>query len=266
MFVRRTIQPLLALALLLPFGSSVPTASAAGVPVACGDTLSGIGFLASDLDCTTPEYLPITIKHGRLDLQGFTLQGGIVCEGPCKISNGTVAGSITGNKSVGLRDVVKHGELTTNGNVHVRNSSVSFGQRCLFAYYGKITVQDSVIANCQKAVYANQNDAKINDSTITDARHIGVLGTRVRLKNSTVTGSGSGVECGESPLDRICNGGPDAGLECGPGVDCIGGSCVPGAICADVVSFKPPVIRNSTCGTSAIGSNAGLSWEACSLD
>jgi hypothetical protein len=95
--------------------SPIGTASAGSVPVACGDTIAGAGILTGDLNCFEPEYSPITITHGRLDLQGFTLQGGIVCMGTCKISNGTLAAAIVGEKSIGLRDVVKYGELITNG-------------------------------------------------------------------------------------------------------------------------------------------------------
>jgi hypothetical protein len=88
----------------------------------------------------------------------------------------------------------------------------------------------------------------------------------VVLKGSTVTGSGYGIECGASPLDRICDCGPDAGLECGPGVDCIGGTCERGAVCADLAAFKLPVLRGSTCETSVVASNAPLTWGVCSQD
>jgi hypothetical protein len=264
MLVRRIVVLLLVLA-QVSFGSFATTASAAAVPVGCGGTVVGAGILTGDLDCTTPDQ-PITIAKGRLDLQGFALQGGIVCAGSCKISNGTIGGPISGVKSIGLRDVVKYGDLITNGHVRVKNSAVSSGVRCLSAYFGKITVEDSVIADCQTAVDANQNGAKITGTSITNSRHIGVLGTKVVLKSSTVTGSGFGVECGHSFLDRICSGGPDEGLACGPGVDCDGGSCVRGAICGDVVAFKRPVLRDSTCGTSVNASGAPFGWGVCSLD
>ena len=263
MRVRRIVVPLLAVASLSFF--AVCTAAAAGVPVACGDTIAGAGILIGDLDCSTSGS-PITIKHGRLDLQGFTVQGGIVCEGSCKVANGTVGGPILGVKSIGLRDVVKYGDLSTNGNVHVRNSSVSLGSRCLSAYYGKVVVQDSVLSGCRVAVDANQNHAKITNTSITDSRHVGVLGTKVLLKNSTVTGSGYGIECGASWLDRICDGGPDAGLECGPGVDCVGGTCERGSICGDIAAFQPPVLRNSTCETSVVASGTAATWGVCSED
>ncbi len=265
MLVRPIVVLLLALA-QVSFGSIATTAAAAAVPVECGGTVAGAGILTGDLDCTTPVSQPITIAKGRLDLRGFTLQGGIVCEGSCKISNGTVTGAITGVKSIGLRDVVKYGDLSTNGHIRVKNSSVSLGVRCLSAYFGKITVQDSVIADCHTAVEATQNGAKITGTSITNSRHVGVLGTKVSLKGSTVTGSGFGVECGHSPLDRICSGGPDDGLACGPGVDCNGGSCVRGAICGDIVAFKRPVLRASTCGTSVNASGAPFGWGVCSLD
>jgi hypothetical protein len=51
MRVRRIVVPLLALASLSFF--SVCTAGAAGVPVACGDTIAGAGILTGDLDCST---------------------------------------------------------------------------------------------------------------------------------------------------------------------------------------------------------------------
>lgn len=262
MLARRFVVACLAVALVV----AGPTAAfAAAVPVACGDTLAGSGILTGDLDCTFPQE-PITIRHGRLDLQGFALIGGLVCEGSCKVANGTLGGGITAAKSIGLRNVVKYGDLLAEGNIVVKDSTVSFGQRCLSSYSGKVTVVNSVVDWCEQAVGASQSHAKVTGSTITNARHQGVLGTRVILKNSSVAGSGFGVECGHSPLDRICDGGADEGLECGPGVDCVGGNCLRGAICGDVLSFKRPAIRNSTCDTSVVANSAPLSWYECGAD
>ena len=141
------------------------------------------------------------------------------------------------------------------------------GDRCVSAYYGKIVVESSVITGCRTtAIDANQNRVKMSDSSVTGNRQIGVHGTKVLLKSSEVTGNGFGIECGRSWFDFVCDGGPDHGLACGPGVDCAGGTCVRGAVCADVAAHKTPVLHGSSCDTSVDAGNAPRTWYVCSLD
>jgi len=68
-------------------GPLVATAAAQGVAVsACNTTISGNGFLTTDLDCNG-EFAGV-ILSGTLELRGFTIRGaqhGVRCLGNCKI-------------------------------------------------------------------------------------------------------------------------------------------------------------------------------------
>jgi hypothetical protein len=82
---------LVSVALVFPVSSAL---SATAVQ-ACGQTYSGDGFLAGDLDCSAQLNTGfIGIEGGLLDLAGFTFTGEVHCTGDCRIESSGTPGHI----------------------------------------------------------------------------------------------------------------------------------------------------------------------------
>jgi len=229
----------------------------AQVPVTeCGQTVEGDAYLAGDLDCTgfegePPSHAAIILlsRHGRLDLRGFTLTGGIYSAvecvkrctpihnrcGPyqirparCDVFDSVGGGVITGARygigadSVRVRDVTVSNHVSdaiaTNGRVMLHNVTLS---------------GDNVGVDTEGLV-------RVYDSTITGNAEFGIVGGRIFLRDSRVTENGLIAGCDPHSWQNRC---------------------------ADLYSPTEPRLNNSTCDTSTGAPGApARDWDICSLD
>jgi len=244
------------------------------------------GFLGGDLDCTGFPGDAVTIERS-LDLNGFTLTGGLLsavtCLKSCKINGpGTITGS--GAFGVNIHGVGKVTEvnLTDNGlagvqcfeKCKVRGPATISGNGNNGVRASSATIRDVVLSgNSGPAVEAQNNKqrgrAKLRDSIVT-GNGSGVLADRkVVLRDTTVSGNGQfGILSGDSP---ICEKRGVAVLRdsnvTGNGIDV---ECGVTIACADVATCMgtPKLKGTATCDTSyMVGSGVpGDDWDTCALD
>ena len=211
----------------------VSATNAAGEVVVdtCGQTVTGSGLLAGDLDCSSglPSINVVLRPGASLDLRGFTLTGDVICLGSCTVfstlPNGTIAGGV---KNVGFEQV---GTITVKGiavgsvnasafQVRVFDSTISGTGTGIYADGVQITrstitgmaegihsssgkhvlVVDSVVSGNLFGILASGGSsttgasATIRRSTIDGNTFTGVRATRaISIKDSFVTGNGGGL-------------------------------------------------------------------------
>jgi hypothetical protein len=200
----------------------------------------GRAFLTADLDCTSSGGHLQFYPKGQLELRGFTLTGGVLCGGTCKI---TGPGTITGSGEHGVRATVK---VKLIG----------------------VTITGSAENGVEAHNFAETAKAVIKNSTITGNAGMGVNADKgVQLSGSTVSNNGGhGVRMGESTCHRgrlVVKGSNVSGNGTAP-------ACGVSAACADLASCSgPPRLSvGASCGTSyVLGSGIpGSAWGVCSLD
>jgi len=222
----------------------------------CGQTVTtGRGFLSADLDCTgsAAKYGVKFDGPGTLDLNGFTLShadNAIACDGTCIVRNGALASNVTNvaGARVKLTDVSITGGnfgVTAHKGAQLQNVTISGATEAVRCDRGTVKLDTVAIDHGSNAV-TTAGTAVAIDTTISDQSRAGITATRVRLVRSSVTGSGSDPDC--NTLD---------------GFDFF--------LCADVLAWKKPGVRASSCATSMVlSSNVNLddpaNWAVCSAD
>jgi hypothetical protein len=187
--------------------------------------------LVQDLDCSASQASAavVMVNGGRVALNGFTLtlgtQNGVYCGRSCRLFG---PGTITGGYAAAFHP--DFGRIVVDG---VTISGASVGVSAL-----RVSVRNSTLTGNDVGVAAYNPPvgfAVVTDSTITGSGERGVLGYRIRLVDSAVTGSG--------------------------------GSCPPMATCCDLASWNTPVLRGtSTCGTSCSYQAEGGTFGVCTND
>lgn len=245
-----TVWMTLALALLTPAAHAAGPLPEVAVTT-CGQIVpkKTLGYLTGDLDCTgydggDPAILydtdvPVTLgQKAKLDLRGFTLTGGrytVECiniradrkrHGICEIFNGTLTGA---TQAALLAENAYVHDLTSTGN--------GVG---LYLLGKKVTVEDVVVTD-NWADGMRLGNAKLRNATVTNNAGNGLTGYKLKIVDSTITGSGTSDFCVSHPGD-----------------------------CFDINAEKfKPKVENVVCGTSGGSSSLGPpsgTWGVCSLD
>ena len=237
----------------------VPAAHAATAITACNQVVhGGAAYLTSDLDCAWADYGVRFEGAGVLDLGGFTLKKagvGVSCELSCNVRNGVLEDTHTGIAS-NSRAKVTNVEIRPNEsgiNIGVAGSTGAVlknvtltAREGVVADYGPVKLDHVTITNCLGGVRTQKSITAI-DSTITAPAHYGLQGSGIRLIRSSATGAGTDANCnmftGEFSF----------------------------LLCGDLMSWKRPTVRLSTCDTSLVlSSNINLgdpeNWHVCSTD
>jgi len=248
-------------------------ASAATPLTQCGQVVSD-AVLTADLDCSATQGVGVTIEHrGKLDLAGFTLTGGnnsaVACNKDCTVVGG--GGTVTGASSAGIvaigRLIVSDVTTTANGAgisgkfVEAQNVTSTANQAGAYvnkrgsfvdctlsansvtgiggdAARAQVTVTGSTLAGNKYGI-VNVRRMNVSTSQVTDSAELGVAAQRVRIDQSTVTGSGTAPGCNPT-------------------------------ICADITAFRLNASA-VTCDTSAkidwpSASPTGETWDICAED
>lgn len=226
---------------------------------ACGQQIaSGAAFLSADLDCTGSAS-PYGVRFygtGVVDLRGFTIRNAgvaISCEGNCNVSNGSLIGNLTSvaGLRVKLRNVTITGGNTAVSNLkgaNLKNVTVAGVFEAVAGDRGTIRLDSVTIDGVGRNAARSINGTIVAvDTTITNVQRAGLMGTRVKLIRSSVAGSGTDPDC------NTLTGGFTFFL------------------CGDVIAWKKPTVRGSTCDTSVVTSgNLNLpnpaDWNVCTLD
>ncbi len=157
----------------------------------CGEVYSGDGFLSADLDCTGFPTVAITIDGGNLDLQGFTLTGGmsnaVRCTASCTVTSSLAGGMIVG---AGGAAVGAFG-ASQPVNITVTNVTLDSNVIGVSTDFGPVTVEDATVSNTTFTAVSSGAGflAKVVRTTITTAGGWGVTGDPAKLIDSTVTGA-----------------------------------------------------------------------------
>jgi hypothetical protein len=248
-------------------------------------------MLNADLDCTGVDDYAVQIHHGRLNLNGHTITGGfgIHCDGPCKVVG---PGTVTNSTHFGINGMntslkVSQVNLTDNavfgaqcfGTCKIEGPATISGNGVGIRNAGTLNGRNLTITGNLRAVDGGNNDGT----------------TRVRLRDSSVTGNGSGVHShgGVKLLNTTVTGNGTSGASAGTtdfsrpeGIHCprkalvmLYGSTVTGnhtdpecgvtKVCFDVATcLEAPRLHDSTCEHSyAMASgNPGTDWDVCTLD
>lgn len=232
---------------LVFLAGGLPVADALAAPpieiTSCAQPgVSGRAFLSSDLECVGLGAASAIVLDGRtkLELNGFTVRSGVgegvLCLGNkrCKIIGpGTIADSGIGVHSTNaiLIDV----DIVNNGRGIEAESC------------GRVKLKDSIITNSSVVGIRADRSVKLTRSTVigSGTNGVQVIGddecprTRLKLRHSEVTSSGSDTACGVS------------------------------ITCADLASLEAPKVRGtSTCETSYDLNSGfpGMNWGICSSD
>jgi hypothetical protein len=221
---------------ILVFAVIVAASDAYGDPVpitTCGQQVTTRSAeLVQDLDCSASQESAgvVMVNGGRVALNGFTLtvattQNGVHCERSCRLFGpGTIVGGVTAAFRPGFGRIVVDGVTITGAGTGVSALRVSVKNSTLTGNGVGIAAYNPPVGF-----------AIVSNSTITGSGDRGVLGYRIRLVDSAVTGSG--------------------------------GSCPPMGTCCDLASFNTPVLRGtSTCGTSCSYQAGGGTFGVCTND
>ena len=210
-------------------------AHAVPVPVTtCGQVVTARSAeLVQDLDCSAFAGNAIVMDNGgRLALNGFTLLAdaggvgnGVVCTRRCKVSGpGTISGGGVAAFLYGT-----FGSITVDG-VSIDGAEVGvWGQRAI--------VRNSTLTGNDVGVVGYTppfGSALLRNSTVTGSGSRGVLGVRIRIIDSQVTGNG--------------------------------GACPPMEVCCDLAALNTVAVRGtSVCGSSCRYDGSGT-FGVCSND
>ena len=237
------------------FVMSIAGLATAGTTVAvtaCGQRVLGDGYLVDDLDCTADDVsgLPaVTMAgSGSLDLRGFAIIGGtnaVRCEQHCQVSGGNIGygylAGVQGARRVTITDVsiVGRAPAVSAGKIIAERSTLSFNSSGLWAASGSVVMIDSVISDGQQYGVLADRRATLRNSSVTGMGLSGVAASKLVVRDSTVTGNATNTDCN---VTRSC---------------------------ADLFTSTKPMLRRSTCDTSAVASSQDPSksdWDVCSLD
>jgi hypothetical protein len=216
----------------------------AATPVTqCGQVVKGSAELVGDLDCSAMQSGAAVNLSGTLHLRGFRITGmrrgiGVACNSPsCRIVG---PGTITGP------DDVIYGVMGLESRQIVLKNVTIDGVKGYGAFsMGNVLATGSTITGCGGFLAAEGGNSgggvmshakvRVVRSTISGNSNMGVIGTSVRASRSSNNGTA-----------------PDCATTCS--------NCP----CADIISSTLPVVRKSTCDTSAQPS--GATWGVCAGD
>jgi len=216
--------------------------SQCGAMVPVGQT----GVLAGDLTCPTGSGTrAVTVeKNGTLDLAGHTLAGGdtgVRCTSHCTVVSTAAGGTIRDTGIAGIAVVEAKGRLNLSDVTLESNPSLAvltdflhgkvFGARVTLTANGigiqaKKVKLESLTASGNYRL-AQVGKALLEASSVTGTIDTAVSGRSVKLKYSSVTGSGSGI---------------------------------------DLLTDKRPLLIDSDCGVSRQLSNPTVTWGVCAGD
>jgi hypothetical protein len=282
--MRASIRPTILSLFVVVLAVAASPVSAQTVTM-CGQTVTGSGALAADLDCTGYDGAAVTVHGGTLAMSRHSITGGVTgiqCDRPCQIVG---PGQVIGSEVFGVNGV--------ETSVHVRQVDVTGNalgiqcfKRCLLE--GPATVSGNTQAirggNLVKlidmTVSANQSgieatsatgrggDVVLINSTVSDNVYTGVTAQRrIKAIDSTITGNGEfGVSAGASCVRR---GSVSLTGTTVTGNDTYAG-CGSTTVCADVITCGglPKIRSGSVCDHSYLNGsgNPGETLHVCTAD
>jgi hypothetical protein len=267
--------------------SSLWAMAASAQPVTeCGQTVTN-GVLAADLDCTNASGFAVTITHeGSLDLAGHTLigtadygqvpfpdlSGGVLCDGSCTISGGTIAAPASipdgawQSHAIYAHEFIAPGTMVVSAvelsgwpgtglrgrRIEISNSTLTGNG---IGVSGERVAMDGCVLTANWRGMQIMKKGTVSNTTVTGSIESGIWGgKRLDLDNTSISNSGSiGFESGRliaqaSIIQNSCQSTAES--------------------CADIRSprgRKPRLDGSSTCGTSLIFGQA-KSWGVCAND
>jgi hypothetical protein len=239
--------------LVVAVGIILSTAAGAWSQVsitACGQTVGAgeSGVLDADLTCPTGEgtFVVAIENGGSLDLAGHTLAGGrtgIRCTKRCTIGSTGTPGTIQDTEfgvGAGIAAVTDGGRLTLSNLILDNHSIALLTDFDTGKVYGTdVTLTDNGLGMQARKIritgltasgnytVAQSRKTTIEDSTVTASGDSAFTGRVVVLMNSSVTGSGSGI---------------------------------------DLLTQRRPRVVSSTCEVSRILQNPTETWGVCTND
>jgi hypothetical protein len=196
------------------------------------------GILVGDLDCSGLASAPAVAvaNHGSLDLNGFTITGGlhgVQCAGSCTVTGpGTIrdaeftgiaaAGTVTasavslldnGNSGIyGKIVILDNSTVSGSGRGGVtaeKRAVVSNSNFTTAGEFGVYSYRRAEMTNCD--VVGSESGitgvtVAVSDSTLNDNEDLGVFGRTVKIENTTATGNGvicEGEHCGDVLARRV---------------------------------------------------------------
>jgi hypothetical protein len=181
---------------------------------ACGQTVPAgqTGVVEADLTCPTDigTFAVAVEKLGTLDLAGHTLAGGnagVRCTDRCTVTSSAGAGTVRDAGTANVAVVGDRGRLTIS-NVGLENTSL-----CILTdfQHGKVTGEQVSLTDCGIGIQARKilltgltatgnhqvaisRRTMLRDSTVSASGDTAFSGKAVVLTNTTVSGSGSGID------------------------------------------------------------------------
>lgn len=218
----------------------------------CGSTVTGVGELVGDLDCSAYAANAVTV-HGTFKLNGHTLTGAadtsldpitVACgnHGSCTILGpGTIAGGAFGisGRSVKMKDVTVSGAGTgiDAARARLRSCTITGNGQVVSANDGPGTLGGGGVAIGYRL---SMTDSHVTGNGFYGVLHHGELQSALDIKRSVITGNGNvAAYC----ADHIVS-------------------------CGDIVTrfdLRRVKTRATTCGTSRVG-NDGTALGLCSGD
>jgi hypothetical protein len=181
---------------------------------ACGQTVPAgmTGVLANDLTCTADETFGVAVeRRGTLDLAGHTLSGGergVRCADRCAVVSTGGAGTISGSGYAGVSVVARQSRvklanlgiatnatfavLTSLSGGHVDGEQVTLTGNSI-AIQANVARFSGLTASGNFTVF-QAKQTTLENSTLSGNSNYGITGLGARLRNSSVTGSGSGID------------------------------------------------------------------------
>ena len=181
-------------------------ADAVTVVATCGQTVTGSAELRANLDCSTAggEYALTLAPGATLRLNGFTLvapHNGVRCDGACRLEGpGTIGASeigpgnsctagygVWGSARITKVYLEKWGTAAWGDRMRAKDVTVVNGCNGLGASQ-TIRVTDSTLDGLNGAgIFAPS--VRVLTAIVTNSRGGGVVGERLRVKGSTITGN-----------------------------------------------------------------------------
>jgi hypothetical protein len=284
--MRASIRPTI-LSLLVSALAAAASPVSAQTVTACGQTVTGSGTLAADLDCTGYDGYAVTVHGGTFDMNGHSITGGITaiyCDRACEIDG---PGQVIGSTAIGVNGF--------GTSVHMRQVDVSNNplgiqcfKRCVLEGPATVSGNGEAIrgGNSVKltdvTVSANQGgvtaasgngrggDVLLINSTVSNNVYRGVTAVhRIRAFDSTITGNGEfGVSAGAYGACARRGSVSLSGTTV-TGNDTYAG-CGSTTVCADVVTCGglPKIGSGSVCDHSYVNGsgNPGETLHVCAAD
>ena len=200
--VRRAFATTILVAIL----AAGSTAGAVAVAVTtCGQTVSGVGQLIANLDCTGSSEPGVRLQDASiLDLAGHTLSGGngdgVSCEGRCAVTSTKDAGMVTGFAGDGI---VSRSATFEDGQVRVDDLTVAdnggYGIRVDMPA-GSVAVRHSTVSDNGAIGVYSPGRLRVATTTVSGNASVGVFGGgQVDVLRSLVTlNGGVGISAGDA--------------------------------------------------------------------